>query len=153
MICPTCETHVSETPDPCCLRCILYLSDPNAIQRQLRDLDRIAAMHGQPFVDDAQNVRANLRYRITIEREGGPALTASDMLSADSLTKILTTFDSFLEMAENPAGYWPKLNCSRLWERFPGRRNDAVLLANLYDRYQAARKDPRRAARLGIVGL
>lgn len=44
-------------------------------------------------------------------------------------------------------GYWPKLECNPRWERDAARRRLHVEIADLYDRAQAGRGDPRRVTR------
>lgn len=77
----------------------------------------------------------------------GP-LTDDDLFEAQALTTICTAFGTFVDLIHADDGYFPKLHSYEQKDAPKFRR-----LADLYDRAQRHRGDPRRAVRLGSAGL
>ncbi|MFO0578959.1 MAG: hypothetical protein U1A78_33565 [Polyangia bacterium] len=93
--------------------------------------------------------------RIAAERAAAERreLTAEEQVRADELTQRRHACRSFEELLNTVPQYWPRLDCSLRFTRDPVERAENQELADLYDRAQALRGDPRRATRLGLAGL
>lgn len=74
-----------------------------------------------------------------------PRLTRAERQEADALTVTHTCFDSLADMANALGGYRPSLHTSERNDQ--GDRLPLLRLADLYDKAQAQRGDPRRAYR------
>ncbi len=108
-----------------------YLLDMNQIQA--RELAAKLAM--RPDWLDAARAEAK---RVA-------ALVARAKAREDRLASSLTAFESFNALVEAPGGYRPTLRC--LTEPDKTQRRRLLMLANLYDREQVFRGDPRRVHR------
>lgn len=126
---------------------------PEAIQRAVSiNLRRMSRDDLGPLARrEAQDVIAQCSARLACELQGAP--TAEEIAEGDQLTRMLHSFNTFAELVNSYPGYWPKLRCSRIDEPNEQRRRANERLADLYDRAQKSKSDPRRATRLGCAGL
>lgn len=134
-----------------CKACWLKLTEgiQRAVSGTLRRLGRDDL--GPVARREAEDVIAQCSARLACELKGPP--TPEEIAEADQLTRTLHSFDSFDELVNSYAGYWPKLRCSRKDEPNEHRRRANERLADLYDRAQKSKADARRATRLGCAGL
>jgi hypothetical protein len=140
----------------CCPDC--WSRTPAAFRRAYHFAEP-RAMHNRAAREFVAEIVEHALRRLSAERTGesdlpgGGPLAADDRQVADELTRRCGAADSFQDLIDAQGGRWPKLDCSPRWQPDRAACEAATKLADLYDREQAARRDPRRAMRLGIAGL
>lgn len=140
----------------CCPDC--WHRTPAAFRRAYHFAQR-RVMHSLRAREFVAVILGQALRRLSAERTGestlpsGGPLGASERQTADALTRRCTAFGSFDDLVGCDCGCVPTLCCHPGVELNTTERDANQQLADYYDREQAARKDPRRATRLGIAGL
>lgn len=137
-----------------CPGCLLAL--PTATRACMGALSRLLLERTAPAARRAAaEVVQQAARRLAAERAAAlnSRLSEAELARADELTQRRHACRSFEELLNTVPQYWPRLDCSLRFTPDPVERAENQELADLYDRAQALRGDPRRATRLGLAGL